>query len=262
MGLGGSMLWWVGRWLVPPVPIELDFAQMQVLSRPLAPLLDLLGAVEGEYHSVNRGRAGDSPGRWATSHLGMPITDMTLAQVRTHQAGADERCWFRGVAGAAGLFAVGRYQLIPCTLHGALRRVDGLTLEHKFDAATQDGLAVYLLLVKRRRLGGWLLGYRHGYAAAAQELAQEFASVPIQSRHRKCVRGQSYYCGDSAGNAALLSLDAVHAALHAARAELEEDAEAAALIAEAEGIRGQLRRAAKAQIDTWILALKAAGEPE
>jgi hypothetical protein len=260
--MGLALLVVVGRWLVPPVPIHLDFDRMQTLSRPMAPLLDLIGSVEGEYHSVNRGRAGDSPGRWASEHLGKAITDMTLSELRAHQGGADARCWFRGERGAAGLFAVGRYQLIPCTLNGALRRVDGLTLEHRFDASTQDGLAVYLLLVKRRRLGLWLLGYRHGYAAAAQELAQEFASVPIQTAHRHCVRGQSYYCGDSAGNAALLSLEAVEDAMHATREALATDPEAVALIAEAEGIRGQLRRAAKAQIDAWLLQLKAAGELE
>ena len=261
LGLGLALVVAIGRWLVPPVPIRLDFGQMQTLSGPMAPLLDLIGSVEGEYHSVNRGRAGDSPGRWAKTHLNKAITEMTLAELRAHQGGADSSCWFRGERGGAGLFAVGRYQLIPCTLHGALRRVDGLTLEHRFDATTQDGLAVYLLLVKRRRLGLWLLGYRHGYAAAAQELAQEFASVPIQTPHRQCARGQSYYCGDAAGNAALLSLDAVEQAMHATRTALASDPGAMAVIADAEGIRGQLRRAAKQQIDAWLLQLQAAGTP-
>ena len=34
-----------------------------------------------------------------------------------------------------------------------------------------------------------------------------------------------------------------------------------AVIADAEGIRGQLRRAAKQQIDDWLLQLQAAGAP-
>ena len=258
-GLVAIVVVMVGRWLVPPVPIQLTFDQMQILSGPMSPLLDLIGEVEGEYHSVNRGRAGDSPGRWAQTHLGSPITRMTLAQLRAHQGGVDSSCWFEGTRGAAGLFAVGRYQLIPCTLQGALRRGDGLTLEHRYDAATQDGLAVYLLLVKRRRLGLWLLGHRHGYTAAAQELAQEFASVPIPEDRGRCRRGQSHYCGDAAGNAALLSLDAVSQAMHATRTALATDPEAVALIAEVEGFRGRLRRAAKAQIDAWIGQLQSAG---
>ncbi len=259
IALFGVLAVGVGRWLIPPVPIHLSFDQMQSLAEPMAPLLELIGAVEGEYHSVNRGRAGDSPGRWAQAHLGRPITQMTLAELRAHQGGADPDCWFRGSRGAANLFAVGRYQLIPCTLKGALRRVDGLTLEHRYDVATQDGLAVYLLLVKRRRLGLWLLSHRHGYVAAAQELAQEFASVPIPEDHQRCRRGQSHYCGDGAGNAALLSLEDVSAAMHATRMALATDPEAVALIAEVEGIRGQLRRAVKAQIDAWIEQLRSAG---
>jgi hypothetical protein len=256
------LIGFVVRWLLPPVPVDLTFAQMQALAKPMAPILDLLGEAEGDYHSVNRGRAGDSPGDWARANLGRSITDMTLAELRGHQAGADPSCWFNGTRGAAGLYAVGRYQLIPCTLHGALRRVDGLTLDHRYDPTTQDGLAVYLLLIKRPRLGAWLLGYRHGYALAGQELAKEFASVPVQMRHRHCARGQSYYCGDSAGNAALISLEAVEKALHETRHRLTTDPEAQEVLLEVEGWRGRLRRWAKARVDDAVKRIIDAGEPE
>ena len=47
--------------------------------------------------------------------------------------------------------------------------------------------------------------------------------------------------------------------MHATRIALATDPEAVALIAEVEGIRGQLRRAVKAQIDAWIEQLRSAG---
>ena len=49
--------------------------------------------------------------------------------------------------------------------------------------------------------------------------------------------------------------------MHATRAALATDPEAVTLIAEVEGIRGRLRRVAKAQIDAWIEQLQAAGRP-
>jgi|GEM_PF-5334751 len=235
-------IWQVGRWIHPPVPIHLDFRQMRVLARPMKPLLDLIGSVEGDYHSVNRGRAGDSPGDWAHTHLGRSITDMTLDELRSHQGGSNRACWHRGVAGDAGLFAVGRYQLVPCTLAGAVRRVEGLELDLTYDKDTQDALAVYLLLMKRRRLGAWLLGQTDDYTRAAQELAKEFASMPIQTAHRHCSPGQSYYCGDHAGNAALVPLEAVEVAMRESRAALGRDPWAREVIGAAEGPRGHLRR--------------------
>lgn len=246
LGVGTVVaLWWVVRWVHPPVPIDLNFQQMRVLARPMKPLLDLIGSVEGDYTSVNRGRAGDTPGGWAAAQLGRPITGMTVGEVRAHQGGTDRSCWHRGVRGAANLFAVGRYQLIPCTLQGAVRHIDGLTLDKPYDADTQDALAVYLLLMKRRRLGAWLLGQSDDYTRSAQELAKEFASMPIQTAHRHCAPGQSYYCGDEAGNAALVTREAVREALLATRAGLARDPHAQEVIGVTEGARGHLRRHAR-----------------
>ena len=239
-GIGAAYGLW--RAFGPPVPIHLTFRQMQVLAQPMQPVLDLLGSVEGAYHSVNRGRAGDSPGDWASENLGQSITDMTLDELRGHQGGQNPRCWHQGRRGEANLFAVGRYQLVPCTLAGAMRRVDGLSLQMRYDPATQDGLAVYLLLVKRPRLGAWLLGQSDDYPRAAQELAKEFASVPIIEARGRCVPGQSYYCGDAAGNAALLTLSEVETALRATRQGLVTDPEAQTLIVTAEGAHGHYRR--------------------
>jgi len=234
----------VVRWIHPPAAIDINFRQMRVMSLAMAPLLDMLGSVEGDYHSVNRGRAGDSPGDWAKTHLGRSITAMTLDELRSHQGGQERSCWHRGTPGAANLFAVGRYQIIPCTLSQAQRQVDGLSLDLYYNQETQDALAVYLVIVKRRRLGAWLLGQSDDYTGGAQELAKEFASVPTQVRHGRCRRGQSYYCGDSAGNAALLTLEQVEQALRSTRSTLATDPDAQQVIVEAEGARGHLRRQA------------------
>jgi len=243
-------------WVLRPVRVQLSFDDLQVLSLPLRPLLDVIAQGEGDYSSVNRGRAGDTPPGWVEAELGRPITEMTLEELRGHQGGEAARCWSGEAPGQAGLFAVGRYQLIPCTLQLALRGVRGVPEDARYDEDTQDALGAWLVLVKRRALGAYLLGHSEDVTAAGQELAMEFASVPVQVSTRRCARGQSYYCGDRAGNAARIPLEAVDAALPAARAALVADPAAASVISAREGLRGRLRRA----LLGWVAGLRS--DPE
>ena len=230
-------------WVLRPIHLTLSFQELQVIAPPMRPLLDLIAEGEGDYTSVNRGRAGDTPAGWVEAELGRPITEMSIRELRGHQGGEDDRCWLGDAPGAAGLFAVGRYQLIPCTLRLALRGAAGVPLDAPFDASAQDALGTWLVLVKRRALGAYLLGQSEDMGIAGQQLAMEFASVPIQVPTGRCDRGQSYYCGDRAGNAARISLEAVDAVLPRTRAALARDPAVAQLIADKEGLRGWLRRA-------------------
>jgi len=256
LGLPALVLALVGGlgWVLRPVRVRLSFDDLQLLSPPLRPLLDLIAQGEGDYTSVNRGRAGDTPSGWVEAELGRPITQMTLEELRSHQGGDDARCWAGDAPGAAGLFAVGRYQLIPCTLQLALQGARGVSMDARYDAGTQDALGAWLVLVKRRALGAYLLGQSDDVTAAGQELAMEFASVPVQVSTPRCTRGQSYYCGDRAGNAARISLEAVDTALPAARAALAADPDASQAISAREGLRGRLRRSLLA----WLASLDSA----
>jgi hypothetical protein len=104
----------------------------------LMPLLNLIAAGEGNYNSINKGRAGDTP-------AGYPALDrLTVGEVQALQR--------------AGFFAVGRYQFIPETLAMAVKAA-GMKASDLFSPEGQDMLAVALLLGgKRPKLRDYLQG--------------------------------------------------------------------------------------------------------
>ena len=117
------------------------------------------------------GKAGDTPGG-AKSILGKNLTDMTVDEVYANQ-------YPRG----AGLFAVGKYQIIPGTMPGFIaylksRGID--TSKRLFNEATQDLYRNYTLDKKRALIVRFLSGDSQVDIDAAQlELAAEFASVGV-----------------------------------------------------------------------------------
>jgi hypothetical protein len=156
----------------------------------LRPLLDLIAAGEGNYTSINRGKAGDTPG----GHPG--LDRLTIAEVMALQKG--------------GVFAVGRYQFIPDTLAMAVKAA-GFKSTDVFSAENQDWLAIALLLGgKRPKLRDYLQGKDVPLEAAQLDLAKEWASIPQAN-------GRGFYDGDSAGNKATAKVAKVQAALIAAR---------------------------------------------
>jgi len=146
-----------------------------------AELLARIRSGEGDYTSINRGYAGDTPG-------GMPgLTNMTIAQVQSLQR-------------QGGAFAVGAYQFTPDTLEGAVSR-SGIDRNRKFDKAAQDELALELILggTKRPNLTAYLTGKSNDLNAALSDISYEWAAVTGAS-------GSGAYDGDSAGNRASISV--------------------------------------------------------
>lgn len=90
--------------------------------------------------------------------------------------------------------AAGAYQIMEDTLRGLYRQA-GVPLTARFDAATQDRLAVALL--RRRGLDDYLAG-RVGVEKFANALAREWASLPVVTGPKK---GRSYYDGDGLNSA-------------------------------------------------------------
>ena len=125
-------------------------------------IFDIIASGEGDYNSVNRGNAGDTPGG-ARSIFGRDLTDMTVGEVVAAQQ-RDE------------VFAVGRYQIIPTTMQDFIRNSD-VKLTDKFDEITQEKFKQYVIDVKRPEVGRYLRGESDDRTAAAQGLAREFASV-------------------------------------------------------------------------------------
>lgn len=161
----------------------------------LSGLLALIRKGEGNYESVNRGRAGDTPGGWKG------LMAMTLKEIMAAQA-------------ANKVFAVGAYQFIPGTLKEAVKN-SGLSVSMHFSQEVQDWLAITLLLGgwKRPGLTAYLRGQSADLDAAQDELAYEWASLPNS-------KGRGWYDNDSAGNRAHGDFAAVRAALATSRQEL------------------------------------------
>lgn len=155
-------------------------------------LLKFIYAAEGSYTSVNRGKAGDTPG-------GLPgLTSMMISEIKKAQA-------------AGRLFAVGAAQFIPSTLPLA-QSAAGISDTAIFSPENQDRLAAALLLGgKRPALAAYLTGKSNDLNAAQIDMAKEWASIPLPN-------GKGFYDGDSAGNRATQKAAAVRAALVAARA--------------------------------------------
>jgi len=150
------------------------------VSEQLKPLADLLASGEGNYDSINRGYAGDTPGGM-TGYAGRHLTTYTVAEVMSLQSG--------------GLYAVGRYQFIPTTLRFAVN-ASGVNGSDAFDEATQDRLMAALIAYKRPAILSYLQGSHNNLSYVLDELAREWASVEYRN-------GYSYY--SYGGNRAKIS---------------------------------------------------------
>jgi len=161
---------------------------------------------EGGTNSVNRGRAGDTPGG-AQSIFGKPLSEMTFAEV--NQAQNVDR-----------VFAVGAYQFTPGVLNRA-RRDAGLP-ENALMTLENQTKAFWGLLygdpnkpssqAKRPKLAAYLRGESDDLNAAHRELSLEFAAVIGPD-------GRGAYDNDSAGNYGTIEAQRVREALIQARAE-------------------------------------------
>jgi conjugal transfer mating pair stabilization protein TraG len=109
--------------------------------------------------------------------------------------------------------AMGRYQFLTTTLQSLLGTT--WTLTTKFTPAVQDRLAVELLV--RRGYSSWWRGQLTDHDFA-HNLSMEWASLPDPEND-----GKSHYDGDSAGNHASTTLDAVYAMLKHARTLMPSD---------------------------------------
>jgi len=166
------------------------------------PLGHLIGKAESDndYRAFNRGRAGDSPGKF-------DFSQMTLGEIMQQQSlPRDDPNRF---------FAVGKYQLIPITMQAA---VDALGLSHdqKLTDALQEHLfRNYLISRKRPAIKQYVTKLSGDIEAAQMALAREFASVASPET------GLSLY-GGQGGNAASVSAAQTAEALQQERSLYEK----------------------------------------
>ena len=171
-------------------------------------LFDIIASGEGDYNSINRGNAGDTPGG-AKSVFGKDLTDMTVGEVMSLQQ-------------QGKVYAVGKYQIIPSTMKDFVANSDVESTD-KFDAATQEKFKDYVINVKRPEVGRYIRGESDDRTAAAQGLAREFASVGAARPEtiegfQPAQRGDTLY-GGQGDNAASIDPSEIEAALDEARAK-------------------------------------------
>jgi len=180
-----------------PQPMEASsapiVAQVTSFQQRCMPIANLIARGEGDWNSVNRGWAGDTPGG-IRSVTGRNFADMTIEEVLWLQRGS--------------VYAVGRYQLIPTTLRAAVRWT-GLSWDTKFTNDTQNKLFCSLLEHKRPSVGRYLRG-EGSLSSALLGLAKEWASVEYRN-------GRGYYDGIG-GNRAHVTRHEATLALNAGRA--------------------------------------------
>lgn len=136
----------------------------------LKPLADLLASGEGDYDSVNRGYAGDTP-QGLTALTGKAYDETTVREIISMQRG-----W---------IHAVGRYQLIPTTLRFAVE-TSNVSEDDFFTPEIQDRLMAALVLYKRPTVGAYLRDDHDLVNWALDGLAREWASVEYRY-------GRGYY---------------------------------------------------------------------
>lgn len=164
-----------------------DFEQAQ------SNLLDLIASMEsgGDYNIVFWG---------ATSQPTQPLTTMTVSQARQYQ----QLLYDTGASSTA----IGKYQIIDKTMDDIIAdlSLDGTEL---FDESMQDTMAISLM--NKRGYNEYL--YEHiTRDDFANNLAMEWASLPVVAPIQGKTVGQSYYAGDGL-NASHVSIEAITQAL-------------------------------------------------
>ena len=185
-------------------------------------LLDFIGSGEGTYDSMNQGtdKSGKIVGSALNSNtkIGKKLTDMTIGEIKERQRYIMD--FNNPQISDYGIFAAGKYQIIPDNMATALRGT-GLTDDDMFSPANQDKMGMNIIMNKagREKLSAYLRGKSDDVISAQVQLAKEFASVPVPidmiGAYGPVKAGQSYYAGD--GNKAGHSVAETRAALERQR---------------------------------------------
>lgn len=173
------------------LPIEANLPPLR--KNPIVPIANVLAKGEGGWNSVNRGRAGDTPGG-IVSVTGKNFSELTVGQVKSLQR--------------SRIYAVGRYQMIPSTLSYAVSKA-GVSASELFTPQVQNRLLQALLDHKRPSIGAYIRGEHDNLNLALRAMALEWASVAW-------INGRSHYEGQG-GNRAHVTRNEAALALQEAR---------------------------------------------
>lgn len=136
--------------------------------------LDIIAGPEsgGNYNAFNQGQPNDRPGgskKW----LGKNLTDMTIGEILQRQAYEEDTRNPR--LNGYGIWAAGKYQIIPATMRAAVQR-SGLKTTDMFSPANQDKLGLSVL--KSQGIGAWTAGGSK-YSAAETAIINKAKNTPV-----------------------------------------------------------------------------------
>lgn len=198
---------------------DLTFEDFITLSKYFSPILDYIQIYESgtdKYEANNIGESGKSVN--PKKSLGKLLTEMTVEELRGQQLDSG------GI-----LLATGRYQIIPKTL-GKVVATYPDTLKLLYNEKNQDAMAVFLILIKRPRLGRFLMFNKGTLGFAGNDFAFEWASSPmlatetitIDGAKQTLSRGQSPYNGIAGNYANPARIAGVEAMLKETQDKLSE----------------------------------------
>lgn len=119
----------------------------------------------------------------------LPLTDMTLKEIRAKQR-----------LGSSTLWATGRFQVVSGTLEEAITRL-GLDRNLKYDKYIQDKIFTEYLIGTNKTTVNYLFGDNNNVNGAGHYIARIWASMPVPSGYKtssgRTSNGQNaYYDGD------------------------------------------------------------------
>lgn len=162
-------------------------------------LLDFVSRNEGGYTSIS---GGGKPPQLTSQTIGY-ILNVLQPQMNNASRGEKILSWGNKKYNNVSSTAVGKYQFIEQTLREALNQSE-YNENTKFTPKVQDNL-ILSILKNSRGLDNFLAG-NLSVQQFGQNLAKEFASLPVLAPINNKSRGQSYYSGVG-NNKALISAD-------------------------------------------------------
>lgn len=171
-----------------------SFYESPELNRPITGIhrkaLDIIAKYESissdvsgsGYNAMNQGGEGmygiyGSGSSESPTLLGKKLTDMTVSEVMDRQ----RKNKSYGGPNKVGIFAAGRYQFIPSTLKSI---VDAgvIKVTDKFDAATQDKAALYLIKKNGIRDWAWNAESLARFTSEEQKIVQKAKTTPVTTQ--------------------------------------------------------------------------------
>ena len=225
--------------------IKLSWTELGVMRPYFGTIMSLIASGESKrsgYEAVNRGTKGRGANRVFLSgygykpidHFGKNLVDMTVNEVRCTQKYVNTTPPTPSRKGKCPdipkysennlhYLAVGKYQLIPQTLHGAIKSLKGPDFDpdvQLYDGPAQERFGLYTILVKRPKFANYIIDNHDNACEAAQALALEYASIALQYKFRNQERGQP----STTGNVASKSPEEAYEVVKKTKKDLQNDA--------------------------------------